>query len=279
MRQFSPWFKRTLIISLLFSSPFIFLHYERSWPDFRQKLSGWLINVSAKLQQPIATWFRNRRYEWQRWRAALRSANEWKQMQQQAQLATSLQIALAEQKFENRQLRQLLNMQKSRQNTHAVWAQVIGRKSAPVSTLLRINKGHQSGIQLGDCVMNSEAVVGQVVVVAKTCSDVLLISAPDSVVDIVLQRTRARGMARGVGSMQRYALRVEDFDRLDTVRPGDVAVTSGLVAGFPKGLAVGIVQAVAPVKSGVYLQAQLTPVVDLARLEEVVVLTRHKADR
>lgn len=238
------------------------------------------MDASAKLQQPIAKWFRNRRLQWERWRITLHSAHEWKQMQQQAQHAASLQIALTEQVLENQRLRLLLDARQKTESSHAVWAQVIGRKSAPVSNLLRINRGHQHGLHVGDCVVSPHGIVGQIVIVAKTCSHVLLISAPGSTVDVMVQSTRARGMARGMGGTKQYGLHVEDFDRLDTVHAGDTVVTSGVTSdfapGFPKGLAVGTVQTTTPTKDGVYLQAQLVPAVDLARLEEVLVLTRKQ---
>ena len=266
------------MIALLFVTPFLLLRVERSWPHFRAAVSGWLMDLSTAVQQPVAAWFRNRRYQWERWRITLRGAHEWQQLQQQAQHSTSLQIALTEQLLENQRLRRLLAARHLVQATdNAVLAQVISRKSAPVSNLLRIDRGHQHGLQVGDCVINADGVVGQVVLVAKTCSDVLLISAPSSVVDVIVQSTRARGMASGMGSSVSYRLLVEDFDRLHSVAAEDVVVTSGLDTHLgtrcPKGLPVGTVKTVTPMTDGVYVQALLEPLADLARLEEVLVLT------
>ncbi len=57
------------------------------------------------------------------------------------------------------------------------------------------------------------------------------------------------------------------------VAAGDLIVTSGLGTLFPKGIPVGRVTAIEDKGSALFHFAVLVPVVDFARVEEVLVLT------
>jgi len=56
------------------------------------------------------------------------------------------------------------------------------------------------------------------------------------------------------------------------VKPGDEVVTSGLDGVFPKGLSVGTVQLVRRDAQGLFLEALVTPAVNLSEIEEVLVV-------
>jgi rod shape-determining protein MreC len=57
------------------------------------------------------------------------------------------------------------------------------------------------------------------------------------------------------------------------VAPGDLIVTSGLGTLFPKGIPVGRVTAIEDKGSALFHFAVVAPVVDFARVEEVLLLT------
>jgi len=61
------------------------------------------------------------------------------------------------------------------------------------------------------------------------------------------------------------------------VTPGDLVVTSGLGTLFPKGIPVGRVTAIEDKGSALFHFAVLTPAVDFARVEEVLLLTGQSA--
>jgi rod shape-determining protein MreC len=54
---------------------------------------------------------------------------------------------------------------------------------------------------------------------------------------------------------------------------GDVLVTSGLGGLFPRGIPIGRVRAVDDRGSALFHYAQITPAVDFARIDEVLLLT------
>ncbi len=61
------------------------------------------------------------------------------------------------------------------------------------------------------------------------------------------------------------------------VTAGDLIVTSGLGTLFPKGIPVGRVKAIEDKGSALFHFAVLAPMVDFARLEEVLLLTGQSA--
>jgi rod shape-determining protein MreC len=133
-----------------------------------------------------------------------------------------------------------------------------------------IDKGEKQGLRKGMAVISPEGVVGQILKTSPDYATVLLITDYNSGIDAIVQRTRAKGIVEGKEGNRcqlKYLLRTED------VEPGDVVITSGLDGKFPKGLMVGEIQEIDKRHFGVFQYAELVPKVDLARLEEVFVIT------
>lgn len=268
MRQLLSRLKPIALICALLAAPGLLLYSERFLPSLRNRL----VNASAALQQPFAYLLHGLGSKVGRYRAAFRSSQEWEQLREQAGQTTRLQIALEEQLLENERLRALLGAKHKMRRHKTVWARVIGRRAAPLASRIRINQGRTHGIAVGNPVLDDAGAVGQVIAVADWCSDVLLISSPSSAVDVVVQRTRARGLARGTGSSDH--IRATDFDQLHTVQEGDVVVTSGIGANFPRGTPFGRVSRVERAADGVYTRVNIKPTSDLACVEDVLILTQ-----
>jgi len=109
--------------------------------------------------------------------------------------------------------------------------------------------------------------------VAGDSVDVLLSVDSGSGDDVVSERTGARGFVRGTGDRSRYACRVEYMKRTDEVQVGDLLLTSGVGARFPKGIPVARVTKVKRRQFGIYQSVEATPVVDLSRLDYVLIVT------
>lgn len=91
-------------------------------------------------------------------------------------------------------------------------------------------------------------------------------------VDVVVERTGARGFVRGVGDRSRYAVRVEYVHRTDEVEVGDLLVTSGVGCRFPKGIPVARVKRLQKREFGIYQTVEAEPTVDFSRLSEVLII-------
>jgi rod shape-determining protein MreC len=59
---------------------------------------------------------------------------------------------------------------------------------------------------------------------------------------------------------------------LSNARAGDRVVTSGLVGGFPRGLAIGTITRIDKDEGALFQFAELVPEVDVNRVEEVLVI-------
>jgi rod shape-determining protein MreC len=148
-------------------------------------------------------------------------------------------------------------------------AQVIGRDTGNWYRTLILNKGESDGIQPEMGVITPAGVVGRVVKTTAATSVVLLVTDPNNAIAGLIQRTRDEGIVEG--TTQGLA-RLKYIPLLSSVRPGDRVVTSGLVGGFPRGLAIGTITRIDKEEGALFQSAELMPDVDPNRVEEVLVI-------
>jgi rod shape-determining protein MreC len=175
---------------------------------------------------------------------------------------------LMEVELSHARLKQLLAF-KETLNKRVVAAEVIGRDPSPWFKTIIINKGSREGVERGMPVVIPEGIAGLVTDVSGTYAKILLIIDPNSAVDALIQRTRARGIIEGEPSgrlLLQYVLRKHD------IHVGDVVISSGLDGVFPKGIRIGYVHEVDKPDSGIFQQLAVTPYADFEKLEEVLVV-------
>jgi rod shape-determining protein MreC len=183
-----------------------------------------------------------------------------------------LEAAVRELGAENDRLRSLSNMAAKLGGGKPLGARVVGRTGAPLTRMMRIDRGSADGISRGDSIVSASGAVGQIFALGRHFSDVLLLSDSESTIDVLVARSRARGLLRGSARGHTYAMRVSDFDRLEDVQEGDVLVTSGLGARFPAGVPVGTIGVLRNSGSGMHIEASVIPSTDFGKLEFVLVL-------
>jgi rod shape-determining protein MreC len=127
-------------------------------------------------------------------------------------------------------------------------------------------------------VISLDGTVGTVLRVSGHEADVQLAVDSGFGVDVVVERTGARGFVRGSGDRSKYAVRVEYVPRTDLVEVGDLLVTSGVGCRFPKGVPVARVSKVIRRDFGIYQTVEAEPAVDFSRLEEVLVVLVDTSD-
>ena len=168
----------------------------------------------------------------------------------------------------NRRLGKLLAL-RDELGVAAVAARVVGRSPTAWVHTVVLDKGERHGISKGMAVLTPEGVVGQVVSVSAHAARVLLISDPNSGVDALVQRTRARGIVAGTiegGCLLKY------IQRGDDVAAGDTVITSGLDGIFPKGQLIGTVARVGKKDSRIFQDVEVILSAELAKVEEVLVV-------
>lgn len=134
-----------------------------------------------------------------------------------------------------------------------------------------ISAGNADGIKKDMAVITPAGVVGRVIDAGNSTSRVLLDTDPRSNIDIVIQRTRIKGVVEGSGNDSLY---LKYIRQLEDVRVGDEIVTSGLSGIYPKGLMVGTVAKIEKGADNFFNVIEVKPSVDISRkLEEVLVVT------
>lgn len=185
-----------------------------------------------------------------------------------AQLKAKL-LSLEEVTVENKRLKALFDYSEATAPKE-ILARVVGVN--PVSNILsvRINRGESDGVKNLMPVLTAEGVVGHVQGVMGSSANVVLLTDRSSRVAVINQRSRVRGTAAGTGSIK--VLSLQNVLKSDDVKEGDALITSGTDGVFPKGLRVGVVGKVERKANGMFLEANITPSVQLALLEEILIL-------
>ncbi len=143
--------------------------------------------------------------------------------------------ALSELKLENQRLNKLLSFKKNT-NMDLLGAKVIASSVLPDQSALVIDKGYKHGIEKNMAAITPGGIVGYVVESLPKTAKILLITDRYFVADVIVQRTRARGLLEG---HSKNFSRINQIDQDSEIKINDNIVTSGLYNVFPKGFPVG----------------------------------------
>ena len=149
-------------------------------------------------------------------------------------------------------------------------AQVIGASGSELSRSVYIDKGEKDHIKPDMAVITADGIVGKVLRVYRSTSQVLLINDQTSGVGALLDKTRVQGILRGTSAGEAVLEKVMSDE---TVPAGELVLTSGGDGVFPKGLLVGRVTRVSA-GNDLFLNIHVRPAADLSKLEEVLVVTK-----
>jgi len=196
---------------------------------------------------------------------------ENRQLKEQIEQMRLEQVRLTEDAAQARRLQTLLSF-KEQFVSKTVAAQVIGTAGSDLSRMVYIDKGENSGIGPDMAVITSDGIVGKVLLAGPNESRVLLISDQTSGVGAILEKSRLQGVLRGTANGEVMLERVMSDEQVQT---GETVLTSGGDQIFPKGLPVGTVTRVGNGKD-LFLNIRIKPAANLAKLEEVLVLTEKQ---
>jgi rod shape-determining protein MreC len=156
--------------------------------------------------------------------------------------------------------------------SQTVAAQVIGSSGSEGSRVIYIDKGTSDGMDKDMPVITADGVVGKVLHVFRSSSQVLLIDDQTSGVGTILEQSRLQGVLKGTRDGE---IILDKIMNDEPVQSGEKVLTSGGDEIFPKGLLVGTV-ANAYHGPEAFLAIKIKPAADLARLEEVLVITKRE---
>jgi rod shape-determining protein MreC len=168
---------------------------------------------------------------------------------------------------EGRRLAALLNFRNVHPEASMLVAEVIGASADPTSHTLFINRGEHDRVRRNLAVITPEGIVGKIVEVFPSTSQVLLINDKDSGVGALFAATRTHGVVKGSGDPNP---RMDYIVNDEKVQVGDKILTSGEDHIFPKDLPIGTVESVKPANP--FQSISIAPAARLDRLEELIVL-------
>jgi len=160
-----------------------------------------------------------------------------------------------------------------------IGATLVNRNPTAWYQTVTVNKGSDHGVKMNDPVVANFGLVGKVVSVSATTSDILLILDGEGQVGALVRDNKGKaifGILKGTykkderlkasGSLEM------NFRQEDEVNVGDLVFTSGFGGVYPKDIPIGVVMGVKLDASGILKTALIDPMVDFDALEEVYVI-------
>ena len=171
---------------------------------------------------------------------------------------------------ENRRLRRLLALQEHLPLT-TLSGEIIAREWGGWIRSLTVNRGRGDNVPRLTAVISPNGLIGRVVEVRPGASIVQVLTDPTSTVGAHVLRTRTPGIVEGD---PRGTLRFKFMARDGaSIQSGDVLVTAGQGGLFPRGIPIGTVRSIDNRGAALFHYAELTPAVDFARVDEVLLVT------
>jgi rod shape-determining protein MreC len=131
-----------------------------------------------------------------------------------------------------------------------------------------VDKGAGDGIYVGQAVLDSGGVFGQVARVGQLTSEVILVSDAAHAIPVQINRNGLRTIAVGTGESNR--LKLPYLPTSADVIAGDLLVTSGLGGGFPAGYPVGTIAEVKRDPAQSLADVDVKPAAALDRSKELL---------
>ena len=193
--------------------------------------------------------------------------SENRELRNQLLVANARLTRLQTAALDNAQLRELLNVAE-RNGLDVQLAPILDIDLDPVKQRLVLDSGSRAGVHVGQAVIDSGGLMGQVIAVTPAHSTVLLLTDPDHAVPVAVARNGVRLIVYGRGDR----LELRDIPLSAGVEVGDEIVTSGLGGRFPAGFPVGKILKLRPDDTHAFLVGELEPAAKLDRGRNVLLL-------
>jgi rod shape-determining protein MreC len=259
-----------LLLFFIFTTPFIFFSsHLRPW----EIKSGPLL-VVQELIHPIEYLWNKTTHQfvcmWEQYIALHHAAKENVILKKKILELQSRMLDYTHQFDEAARLRDLLGFSRHF-NKELILAEVLNESGHHEYPTLRLAKGRLHGLDIGMPVVSAKGIIGKIVRTGLMFSDVQILSDHNSYLDVLIERTRVRGVLKGLGE---NLCRLQLHNRAD-VRIGDTIVSTGAVGAIPKGLPVGRVVKISYDSDNVSQFITIQPWENYNSLDEVMVLQFH----
>lgn len=230
-----------------------------------------LLEIAAPVQKAITRPVFFVRDTWQNYVALVDVAAENRALREQLARLEEEKLQFREALVMSGQLQRIAQMRREFE-VPLLPSRVVGQDASQWSSALLLDRGRAAEVRSGMPVMVEQGLVGLVSATTPHAARAMLILDRRSAVDAMVQRSRARGLVRGLGTGE---LEFVFMVRGDDVQVGDEVISSGVGGVYPKGLRVGSVTAVRAERAELLHSAVIRPAVDFGRLEQVFVMLQR----
>ena len=173
-------------------------------------------------------------------------------------------------KAENEDLRALLALDAMHGSSNLA-ARALPRNPDLSRHRVTLSIGSRQGAFIGQPVVDSAGVVGQIARDYLVTSEALLISDANHALPVMFERTGLEAIAFGTGQRDHQLLLPYIPTHAD-IAEGDMLVSSGSGGRFPAGLHVGVVEGVRNASGQAFLEAVVRPAANLQGVRQVLLL-------
>lgn len=177
-------------------------------------------------------------------------------------------------KDENERLRKTLNFKDQRAEFNYIGCDIVEKGSNGMLDQFVINRGSKDGIEKRMIAVTYEGLVGQVTSVGSNWAIVQTLANENIAVSGAVESTNDNnGIVKGYKDNNNNLLAKLYYLPLDSnIKKGDVILTSGLGAVYPKGIRIGSVVDIEEDKGKVMKNAIIKPYVDFNKLNEILII-------
>jgi rod shape-determining protein MreC len=269
---FQKRYPTIIIACILLVISLIVLSYsvkKDSETGFFRKL---VLEISAPLVKAINIPITELNTAWKRYLFLVRLQEENRRLHKENALLTNKLLQYRDAYLEGIRLQKMLNL-RERLPYPSSSARVIAKSQTSLIKTISIDKGTADGLKTGFPVMADRGAVGRIVESSWHASKILLLIDETSRIDATLQESRTQAILQGDGS---GTCLLKYIPKTETVKVGDIVISSGLTGLFPKGSPLGVVTMVDNSEHGLFQKVRVAPFVDFAKLEEILVILTDK---
>jgi len=200
-------------------------------------------------------------------RAKLREENN--KLKTEAMVLRAQMLKYVALETENARLRKLLRSERNPLEKRLV-AEIIQIDSDPFSRKFMINKGSINDVYIGQVVIDSYGIIGQVAEVGLLNSRVIMLTDAAHAIPVKVARNGNRMIAYGTGKNDSLLLPFVP-DTTD-IKTGDLLLTSGLGRRFKSGYPVATVTSVERISGQAFSRITASPIAKLDQTASVLIV-------
>ena len=257
-----------LAVSLVFQILLLAIQVRR--PDGARVIHVWAVELLTPAERAGSWVLDGVRGGWTGYIGLFRANRENQKLREQLGELSMRNSELESHAAEAQRLAALFEFREAHADAPMLAARVIAGDAAG-GRAIYLDRGERDGVQPNMGVITPQGVVGKVLDVYSTTSQVLLLTDKNGGAGALLANSRTQGAARGSGGP---LLQLDYVSNDQEVAVGERVLTSGMDKIFPKDLPLGVVTETKP--GNPFKQIQVRPAARLDQLEEVLILMARK---